>query len=162
MSRRRSALLAAAVALLLGATYLLTRRGQPAATGPDASASTPHVPAMPPSPRETAATVAPAADAHGAEALGAEALGAEALEAEAPTAALPAGPAAVAAESSEPPRSWGAGRGVPAHSPATTSEPVAVPRDGAEEALPTWIRAAIVAAALVAFFAVSLIATKQV
>lgn len=33
---------------------------------------------------------------------------------------------------------------------------------GSEQPLPTWARVAIVAVALIAFFAVSLIATKQV
>jgi hypothetical protein len=34
--------------------------------------------------------------------------------------------------------------------------------DDTEKPLPTWVRVAIIAVALVAFFAVSLIATKQV
>jgi len=46
--------------------------------------------------------------------------------------------------------------------PATSPLPATAPVDTAEPPLPTWVRVAIVGVALVAFFAVSLIATKGV
>jgi hypothetical protein len=54
---------------------------------------------------------------------------------------------------------------IPVPAPLDEELPVRTdPEDGVEDerALPTWVRVAIVVAALVAFFAVSLIATKQV
>jgi hypothetical protein len=65
----------------------------------------------------------------------------------APVAALPPGPALPAALAEPAP-------------PAVAGD--APGAAAAEGPLPTWVRATIVAAALVAFFAVSLIATKRV
>lgn len=139
MTRRRAALLAAVVAVLLGATYLLTRRGQSA---PELVPSTPPVPPVPPSPREVAEA-----------------------EAEPTTEALPIADAApvvpVRSKRSER-RSWDAARPLPAPPVAAPAVMPATAVADAEQPLPTWVRLAIVAAALVAFFAVSLIATKQV
>ena len=156
MTRRRAALLAAVVAMLLGAAYLLSRRGHAAVELPDLTPRTPETPAVPPSPRETADAAAPGQTAP------VEAPGAAAPEEDSPTAPLPARLVAPAGRTNEPPRSWGTGRAVPARTPAPILEPVAEPAHSSEEPLPAWVRAAIVAAALVAFFAVSLIATKQV
>jgi hypothetical protein len=115
MSRRNAAWLAAAVAVLVAAAYVLTRRrtAAPLATSeevpdevpveaPPVAAAAPVVPAVPvaPAPRDT---------------------------------------------------SWS---DVPERT-VTATEPV-------ESPLPTWARVAIVGVALVAFFAVSLIATKGV
>lgn len=136
MTRRRAALLAAVVALLLGTTYLLTRRRQ---SLPELVPTPPSVPPIPPSPRQAAE------------------------EAE-PTAAIPTQPDAVApkAAAKPAPRSWGtSSRALPARVPPAAQQPVTAAADD-EQPLPTWVRAAIVAVALVAFFAVSLIATKQV
>ena len=59
-----------------------------------------------------------------------------------------------------PPRSWGGGRAVAARTPPAPAEAAAA--QTVEQPLPTWVRLSIVAAALLAFFAVSLIATKHV
>jgi hypothetical protein len=71
-----------------------------------------------------------------------------------PTATLPTAPAvaaAVAADIRPPP---------PPPPPAGTVAPEST--EPVEQPLPTWVRLGIVAAALLAFFAVSLVATKQV
>jgi hypothetical protein len=67
----------------------------------------------------------------------------------------------VAPATKSPPRSWG-GRAVPARTPPAPAADAASAAEPVEQPLPTWVRLGIVAAALVAFFAVSLIATKQV
>lgn len=141
MSRRKAAGLAALVALLLAATYLLTqRRGR----GPEP------VPAAPPTLVPTPPTVLK-------------------VDPSAPEVAVP--PAETdpkpAPRKKPEPRSWGTSRGVLAPTPPTAPPPApvvaaAVQGDAVEQPLPTWLRFSIVAAALLAFFAVSLIATKQV
>ncbi|MCW2573418.1 MAG: hypothetical protein JWO88_3476 [Frankiales bacterium] len=65
-----------------------------------------------------------------------------------PVVTLPPSPAPTAAALAEP------------APPVVAGEATAA--SAAERPLPTWVRATIVAAALVAFFAVSLIATKRV
>jgi hypothetical protein len=60
------------------------------------------------------------------------------------------------------PRSWSGSRAVPARTPPPAPVPAGDAATDVEEPLPTWVRAVIVVAALMAFFAVSLIATKQV
>jgi hypothetical protein len=70
-------------------------------------------------------------------------------------------PPPVAAATKSPARSWG-GRAVPARTPPAPAADAAPAAEPVEQPLPTWVRLGIVAAALVAFFAVSLIATKQV
>jgi len=140
MTRRRAALLAALVALLLTATYLLTRRGHSATEQLELAPTVPDIPAVPPSSRETAQAAAP--------------------DVEELDLAAPARPSA--RRPAEPPRSWGTTRAVPLPTPTPLGEPATAPAEHVEEPLPTWVRVCIVAAALLAFFAVSLIATKQV
>lgn len=150
MRRSRAAWIAGVVAVLLAATWLLSRRGRAAHPLPSGAAPASPLPAVP-------GPVVP-----------------ERSEANSVAAEPPAGePEPVLASVEDPtvtlavpapePRSWG---GDPLQ-PATRPAPVrgARPADpGAtiEQPLPTWARVAIVGTALLAFFAVSLIATKQV
>lgn len=136
MTRRRAAWLAAVVAVLLGATYLLTRRTRPV--------ELPVPPARPePAPPATV-VAAPQPRTDPEPAL---------VEEPALTAPIVVDRAA--------PQSWDGGRAVPARTPLPARHAVGEARD-VEEPLPTWVRLAIVAGALLAFFAVSLIATKHV
>ena len=65
---------------------------------------------------------------------------------------------AITAVSAAPPQPVAA----PAPAPARALRPVPAPQaETGEQPLPTWVRVAIVAAALLAFFAVSMIATRS-
>jgi hypothetical protein len=147
MTRRRAAWVAAVVAVLLGATYLLTRRSRPV--------ELPVVPARP-EPLPTPAQVEPEPVAPVPETEPVVEPVVEPADEPAPTATLPV--------EQRVPQSWDGGRVVPARPapPAPAVEPSGQAAEESEEPLPTWVRLSIVAAALLAFFAVSLIATKQV
>jgi protein TonB len=138
MTRRRAAWIAAVVAVLLGASYLLTKRR---AVEPAVPVAAP-VPPSPPTPVPTVEAPAPVVE-------------------EAPTDPEPAPTAPLKVTKPEP-RSWGSTRAVPARTPPPAPVDTAAAAGDVEEPLPTWIRVGIIAAALIAFFAVSLIATKQV
>ncbi len=142
MTRRRAAWIGGVVAILLAATYLLTRRGSrtpepaavvlaPPAPPAPAGAVTAAVPMSPPPPPLSAGST--------------------------PTATTPV------VDAEPEPRSWGTARAVPARTPPTApGEPAAQEAPMFEQPLATWLRVSIIAVALLAFFAVSLIATKQV
>lgn len=141
MTRSRALGLAAVVLALVWVTGYLLRRRAGRSTAPELTPQQPTSPAVTapaapppraPAPPQTAAVAPPAA-------------------AVAPPVPAP-GPRAE-------PRSWDSGR-----VPRTPPRPIAVPQagDALERQLPTWLRVLIVAAALLAFFAISLIATKQV
>lgn len=140
MTRRRAALLGGSLAVLVAGVYLLLRRRRATPALP--------TPAPVPSPQpRPAAPVGPVTELADPERA-------------ADTVTIETTPP-VAAATKSPPRSWG-GRAVPARTPPAPA-PDAVPAaEPVEQPLPTWVRLGIVAAALVAFFAVSLIATKQV
>jgi hypothetical protein len=137
MTRRKAALLGGSLAVLVAGIYLLLRRRR---TAPLPSP-------QPVAPMRPAAPVAPATEPaepeHAADSVTIET------------------PPPVAAATKSPARSWG-GRAVPARTPPAPAADAAPAAEPVEQPLPTWVRLGIVAAALVAFFAVSLIATKQV
>lgn len=144
MTRRRAALLGGSLAVLVAGIYLLLRRRRTAAALPG--------PAPLPSPQPIA-PARPAAPVVPVTAVTEPKPAADTVTMETPP------PAAAAPKS--PPRSWG-GRAVPARTPPAPAVDAAPADEAVEQPLPAWVRVGIVAAALVAFFAVSLIATKQV
>jgi hypothetical protein len=150
MSRSRAAWLAGVVTVLLAGVYLLTRRARSAPVVVAGMTPVP-VDAVPP-PRPSPAPVPVPVPVR--------------VPASPEVAATPASPAGSPART----RSWSTDPAEP-DAPAAPTEPTEPPAAAAappvaeelvEQPLPTWVRLAIVAAALLAFFAVSLIATKQV
>jgi len=140
MTRRRAALLAAVVAVLLASAYLLPRRSQQL---PEVAPATPTQPDLSAEPDLAITQVVEATP-----------VGADVVD--------DPGPVASPVREKPAPRSWGTSRAPSPRTPPTAAVGSAIRTDGTEEPLPTWVRVAIVAAALAAFFAVSLIATKQV
>lgn len=156
MSRRRAAWVAAVVAVLLGATYLLVRRGS---RHPAPVASPPPKPAVPATPPPAAPSPAPTPAVHDKPAPSTPAAPVE-LGVDGTPADMPATTAALSVDPVTP-RSWGGGRTGRRRAPSTPREP-AEQTAPVEQPLPAWLRASILVVALLAFFAVSLIATKQV
>jgi hypothetical protein len=166
MSRRSAAWAAAITALLLTAAYLLTRRRRAAPTQPPLAVVRPDA-----APTALAVPEPPAAQASDEDTMPVE-VGASPepvpalVETRAPmpvpsSATEPEAPTAPVPTRQVKSRSWqGRARPVlPAEAPTTTA---VVTQEADEQPLPTWLRVTIVLAALVAFFAVSLIATKRV
>ncbi|MDT7545496.1 MAG: hypothetical protein QOE99_1606 [Actinomycetota bacterium] len=144
MTRRRAALLGGSLAILVAGIYLLLRRRRAA----------PALPAPAPLPLpQPAASVRPAEPVVPVTEVAEPERVADTVTIETPPP--------VAAATKSPPRSW-AGRAVPARTPPSPAVDAALADEPVEQPLPTWVRLGIVVAALVAFFAVSLIATKQV
>ena len=151
MRRSRAAWIAGVVAVLLAATWLLSRRGRAAHPLPAGAAPASPLPAVP-------GPVVP-------ERSEANSVAAEPPADEPdPVLAAVEDPTVTLAVPAPEPRSWGGDPLEPATRPTPAREPRPPVDPGAtiEQPLPTWARVAIVGTALLAFFAVSLIATKQV